>query len=100
MRCTPDLRYATLRWIWERPGPAGGWQLRLPDADDGQVLRPPRRGMPPHEVASWLEEALAAHSWRQHSPVRWPPFLPPPIVTEIPILRAGAGTGTEAPMTS
>ncbi|MDP9868803.1 hypothetical protein J2S55_008069 [Streptosporangium brasiliense] len=24
----------------------------------------------------------------------------PPIVTEIPVLRAGAGTGTEAPMTS
>ncbi|ACZ87574.1 hypothetical protein Sros_4733 [Streptosporangium roseum DSM 43021] len=72
VRCTPGLRYATLRWIWGRPGPAGGWQLRLPDADAEQVLRPPRRGMPPHEVASWLEEVLAAHSWRQHSPVRWP----------------------------
>lgn len=79
-----------------------GRRLRLPDADadDEQVLRPPRRGMPPHEVASWLEEVLAAHNWRQHSPVRWPPFLPPPVVTEIPILRAEASTGTEAPMTS
>ncbi|WP_433259403.1 hypothetical protein ACQPYK_50145 (plasmid) [Streptosporangium sp. CA-135522] len=100
LRYAPSLRYATLWWIWGRPGPAGGWQLRLPDAPDDQVLRPPQRGMPPEEISAWMEEVVAEHGWRRHNAAPWPPFDPPPFVTEVPVVPAEPDPTTEVRMTS
>ncbi len=95
---TPGLRYATLWWIWGRPGPTGGWQLRLSGAPDDQVLRPPRRGMPLHEVAAWLEEILPEHGWRRHESAPWPPApVSPSVRTKIPVLPQDPGSAPLIP---
>lgn len=83
----PGLRYAILRWIWGRPGPAGGWHLHLPGQPGGQVLRPPRRGTPPQEVQEWLEAALTEHGWDQVDPKPWAFLTKPPLFhLKIPVI--------------
>ncbi|MER5424380.1 hypothetical protein [Streptosporangium roseum] len=85
---TPGLQHALLRWLWGRPGPAGGWQLHLPGAGQEQVLRPPRRGLDPQQIGDWMDEILPAHGWQRAEPTSWPPSTLPRLVTQIPVIPA------------
>ncbi|MEV7012031.1 hypothetical protein [Streptosporangium sp. NPDC051022] len=86
----PRQGYALLRWIAGRPGAAGGWQLHLPGTEqqDGQLLFPPRRGLPPQEISRWAVQALTAHGWHLPDGAKLSPPLSAPFASVIPVLQA------------